>query len=294
MDLQGIGAIAAVPTTIVVGFLAWWGAARQAKAAAEAGREQARSAIVAAQRQAHSAYAAALDAVHEQAKRNHRQWRSNSRREAWATFLLAVSRFESAAVDIYELYDDGMISAAERNLEQANSALVEAFTIVDLEGPQEVADLARSLVGEVVSRAEYLKDMAPMHRASHALEVLLDREQTMVPTLDGSRCQHPAHDANDALQSLSRLWGSLSVSERSGALGESQWESIENARRQAQDALNACSGISAEHARALIYIFDRSREDWRSEQAHMEATEGRVEDARKHFLDAARAVLADV
>jgi hypothetical protein len=292
MDLQGIGAIAAVPTTAIVGFLAWWGAARQAKAAAEAGREQARSAVVAAQEQAQSAYQAALDAVREQARTDHRHWRSNLRRDTWAAFLLAVSRYDGAAVELHELHSEERLPDAQQALDQAHDALTEAFTIVELEGPHQMVALAHALYEEVTRRAGHLSDMAPLHRATHALDDLLDQERTIVPTLDGGGCQHPAHDAYDALLALGQLWDDIPDDQSERSLTDQQWGAIEAAQNAAQAALNACPGLSPEHARALIDIYSRSRQDWRSFEAHMDAASRRVDAAREGFLVAAREELS--
>lgn len=131
--------------------------ARQAKAAAEAGREQARSAVVAAQEQAQSAYQAALDAVREQARTDHRHWRSNLRRDTWAAFLLAVSRYDGAAVELHELHSEERLPDAQQALDQAHDALTEAFTIVELEGPHQMVALAHALHEDGTElKAEYL------------------------------------------------------------------------------------------------------------------------------------------
>lgn len=292
MDLQGIGAIAAVPTTVFVGVLAWWGASRQAKAAAEAGRDQARSSLVAAQEQAQSAYQAALDAVREQARTDHRHWRSNLRRDTWAAFLLAVSRYDGAAVELHELRDEERLLEAAQALDQAHDALAEAFAIAELEGPSGMVSNAQALYEAVTRRAGQITEMAPLHRATHAFDDLLDQERTIVPTLDGGGCHHPAHDADDALHALGRLWNDIPNDQRERSLSNEQWEAIDAARHAAQAALNACSGLIPEHSRALIDVYSRSRRDWRSVEDHAEAAKVRVDAARERFVIAAREELS--
>lgn len=291
MDLQGIGAVAAAPTTVIVGLLAWWGATGQAKAAAEAGREQARSAVVAAQEQAQSAYHAALDAVREQARTDHHHWRSNLRRDTWAAFLLAVSRYDGAAVEIHELDSLESIPEAQQALDRAHDALAEAFTLVELEGPPNMVTLARSLSEEVARRVEHLSEMAPLHRATHALDDLLDQELAVVPTLDETGCHHPANDAQDALLALSHVWEDISADQSERSLTEQQRTSVDAARHAARDALSTCSGLAPEHSAALIEVYDRSRQDWRTARDHVEAIGIRVEAARECFLAAAQEAL---
>jgi hypothetical protein len=292
MDLQGIGAVAAVPTTVVVGVLAWWGASTQAKGAAETGREQARSALIAAQEQAQSAYQAALDAVREQARTDHRHWRSNLRRDTWAAFLLAVSRYDGTAVELHELRDEDRVPEAQRALDKAQDALAEAFAIVELEGPQEMVAKALALFEAVTRRAEQLSEVAPLHRATHAFNNLLDQEQTIVPTLDGGGCHHPGHDADDALLALARLWDDIPDDQWERSLTDRQWEAIDAAGHAVQDALNACPSLSPEHSRALIDIYSRSRRDWRSAEDHTDAALRRVVAARECFVVAAREELS--
>ncbi|MFE5028081.1 hypothetical protein ACFRAO_33420 [Streptomyces sp. NPDC056656] len=88
MDLEGIGAIAAaavaalgVPAAVLVG--RW-----QMRAALRAAEETGRAGIA----QAESTYRAALDAVRTEADAAHQQWRRGIRRDAYAGFLLAMTR----------------------------------------------------------------------------------------------------------------------------------------------------------------------------------------------------------
>ncbi|MFF4866662.1 hypothetical protein ACFY3J_34150 [Streptomyces sp. NPDC001231] len=195
-------------------------------------------------------------------------------------------------MELHELRSEERVPDAQEALDQAHDALAEAWAIVELEGPQNMVALAQVLYKEVVGRAEELCEMAPLHRATHALTELLDQELTIVPTLDGEGCHHPANDAQDALLALGQLWDEIPPDQWERSLTDQQWEAIDTAQKAAQDALNACPGLSPEHSRTLINIYSRSRQDWRTAEAHTEAAERRLDTARECFLTAAREELS--
>ncbi|MGW7279702.1 hypothetical protein ACWGIV_15625 [Streptomyces sp. NPDC054844] len=190
-------------------------------------------------------------------------------------------------MELHELRSEENIPDAQQAVQRAHDSLAEAFTIVELEGPQNMVALARSLYEAVSGRAEQLSEMAPLHRATHALDELLDQELTIVPTLDGTGCHHPANDAQDALLALAHLWDALPSDQWERSLTDEQRETFETARNAAQDTLHACPNLSPEHSRALLDIYNRSRRDWRAAEDHMEASERRVEVERARFLTAA-------
>jgi hypothetical protein len=170
MDLEGIGAISAaavaalgLPAAVVVGRWQMRGALRAAEETGRAGVAQ-----------AESTYRAALDAVRTEADAAHLQWRRGIRRDAYAGFLLAMTRCVQAAEALPRgrLETSQILSGAEGELTQAKHDLSAALWVVKLEGPPAVADSAEgvsSLTGELT---QALARKAEFHRAASTLHHL--------------------------------------------------------------------------------------------------------------------------
>ncbi|MGW1586290.1 hypothetical protein [Streptomyces sp. NPDC002386] len=154
MDLEGIAALSAagvafigIPASVIVG--RW-----QMKAALSAA--EATSAVGLAQ--AESAYRAALDAVRAEANAALRQWRRGIQREAYASFLLAANRVKEVSerfvLDNAEDLPAEDVRAGKAAADDALAALKAAQTIIELEGPEEVADPAAGMT-EAADRIRY-------------------------------------------------------------------------------------------------------------------------------------------
>lgn len=170
MSLEGIGAIAAatvaafgVPAAVLVG--RW-----QMRAALRAAEETGRAGVA----QAESTYRAALDAVRTEADAAHQQWRRSIRRDAYAGFLLAMTRCVQAAEALprerIETSQD--LSAAENELTRAKNDLSTALWVVKLEGPPVVADGAGSVSSLALQLTEALARKAECLRAASTLNHL--------------------------------------------------------------------------------------------------------------------------
>lgn len=171
MDLAGVGAISAaavaalgVPAAVLVG--RW-----QRRGALRAAEETGRAGIA----QAQSTYKAALDAVRTEAEAAHLQWRRGIRRDAYAGFLLAMTRCVQAAeaVPTGQLADtSGDLSAAERELATAKNDLTASLWVVKLEGPPAVARSAEVVVSLAFELSDALEQKAESQRAASILQNL--------------------------------------------------------------------------------------------------------------------------
>ncbi|MGW6152829.1 hypothetical protein ACWFRM_06840 [Streptomyces sp. NPDC055144] len=167
MDLEGIGAISAaavaalgVPAAVLVG--RW-----QVRGALRAAEETGRAGIA----QAESTYRAALDAVRTEADAAHLQWRRGIQRDAYAGFLLAMTRCVHAAEALPRgrLETSQILSAAEDELARAKNDLSAALWVVKLEGPSVVADSAGSVSSLTYELTEALTRKAEYRRAASTL-----------------------------------------------------------------------------------------------------------------------------
>ncbi|MER6250197.1 hypothetical protein ABT224_02200 [Streptomyces sp. NPDC001584] len=171
MDLEGVGAISAaavaalgVPAAVIVGRWQMRGALRAAEETGRAGVAQAQS-----------TYRAALDAVHTEADAAHLQWRRGIRRDAYAGFLLAMTRCVQAAEALPRgrLADTSEdLSAAEGELARARNDLNAALWVVKLEGPRVVASSAEDVSSLTFELADALKRKAEFHRVASSLHHL--------------------------------------------------------------------------------------------------------------------------
>jgi hypothetical protein len=191
MDLQGIGAIASaavalvgIPAAVLVGHAQTKAAVRAAQLAAEAGRVQ-----------AEAAYRAALHSVRDQARAEHRQWRHSLRREAWANFASAVNDVRVAAED---LIDKTRVSDVYARIDEASvtsdRALSFAVSVVELEGPPEVAEPAIRLHTLCQQLLAYAAHAAIIRRAESTLDA--------IEAGDGPADIDDANTARDALHDL--------------------------------------------------------------------------------------------
>ncbi|MFE6785570.1 hypothetical protein ACFVFF_25280 [Streptomyces sp. NPDC057680] len=165
MDLEGIGALTAagvavfgVLASVLVGRWQMRAALRAAEATAQAGLAQ-----------AEAAYRAALDAVRAQANAGHRQWHRGVQREAYAAFLLAAHRVRDVGERFVveseqELSAEG-VRAGRAGLDDALAALKAAQTIVELEGPDEVAAPAAAMTDAAQLMSHFLGAQAVYERA---------------------------------------------------------------------------------------------------------------------------------
>ncbi|MEE1813734.1 hypothetical protein PUR59_01590 [Streptomyces sp. SP18ES09] len=184
MDLEGISALSAavvaalgVSAAIVVGRWQMRGALRAAEETGRAGIAQ-----------AESTYRAALDAVHIGADATHLQWRRGIRRDAYANFLLAMTRCVQAA----EALPTGQTSAAqltvaEEGLAQAKHDLTAALWVVKLEGPPGVAliagrvsGLTRDLTTALARRAEHFRASEKLHRLGLTNPLAVELERALI------------------------------------------------------------------------------------------------------------------
>lgn len=165
MDLEGIGALTAagvavfgVLASVLVGRWQMRAALRAAEATGQAGLAQ-----------AEAAYRAALDAVRAQANAGHRQWHRGVQREAYAAFLLAAHRVRDVGERFVveseqELSAEG-VRAGRAGLDDALAALKAARTIVELEGPDEVAVPAAAMTDAAQLMSHFLGAQAVYERA---------------------------------------------------------------------------------------------------------------------------------
>ncbi|MET8116911.1 hypothetical protein [Streptomyces prasinus] len=165
MDLEGISALSAavvalvaIPASVVVGRWQMKAALRTAEATSEAGLAQ-----------AESAYRAALDAVRAEASAALLQWRRGIQREAYASFLLAANHVrelgERFVMDNGEDLSAESIRVGKAASDDALAALKAAQTIIELEGPDEVAVPAAGMTDAARMMGYYLGKQATYERA---------------------------------------------------------------------------------------------------------------------------------
>ncbi|MET8565956.1 hypothetical protein ABZV75_37370 [Streptomyces flaveolus] len=238
MNLEGIGAIAAavvaalgVPAAVLVG--RW-----QMRAGLRAAEETGRAGIA----QAESTYRAALDAVRTEVDAAHLQWRRGIRRDAYAGFLLAMTRCVQAAEALprERLEMPQGLSAAEEELTRAKNDLSTALWVVKLEGPPVVADSAESVSSLALELTKALARKAEYHRAANTLHHL-SLSNPVAAELDAAlmglavvvsetgynaqpgRQQMPPEEVADAVERARELHGQLSDD-----IGISEWVALLN------------------------------------------------------------------
>ncbi|WP_326843322.1 hypothetical protein OHB33_29160 [Streptomyces sp. NBC_01558] len=166
MDLEGVGALSAaavaalgVPAAVVVGRWQMRGALRAADETGRAGAAQAAA-----------TYRAALDAVHGEADAARLQWRRGIRRDAYAAFLLAMTRCVQAAEALpLRRETPEVLNNAEGELVRTKNDLSAALWVVRLEGPNDVAGFADRVSSLTYEVAGALARKAEFHRAASSL-----------------------------------------------------------------------------------------------------------------------------
>ncbi|MEU8783998.1 hypothetical protein [Streptomyces sp. NPDC048637] len=244
MDLEGIGALSAagvaligIPATMLVGRWQLKAALRAAEASNEVGMAQ-----------ADSAYRAALDAVRAEANAAHIQWQRGVQREVYASFLLAAHRprevGERFAADSEEELSAERIAAAKTAADDVLAALKAAQTIIELEGPDDVAAPAAVMTNAAQTMAMRLRQEAVFTRAwgklsrltEHQSEAVNSSAQRLMRTLSHLRLSHRSttssmlaeadenetHEARAARQSCHDAWSDLTP----GALDEEEFDAL--------------------------------------------------------------------
>jgi tetratricopeptide (TPR) repeat protein len=180
MDLEGIGALSAagvaliaIPTSMLVGRWQMKAALSTAEATSEAGLAQ-----------AESAYRAALDAVRAEANAALLQWRRGIQREAYASFLLAANRVREVGERFVNDNEGDLSAESIRAGKAANddalATLKAAQTIIELEGPEEVADPAAGMTDAAQTMGYYLGKQAIYERALGKLGRLMNDQSPSV------------------------------------------------------------------------------------------------------------------
>lgn len=133
MDLAGIGAIAAAGVALV-----------GVSGALLVGRWQ----MKAAMQQAQKTYDAAVDAVRSSAVEARAQWVREIRRESYSAFLLAMDTTQTAIEEVPTEHGPPSeeIAAARKGALIALAALRRQFAIIQIEGPDPVAESASNIV----------------------------------------------------------------------------------------------------------------------------------------------------
>ncbi|MCD2464410.1 hypothetical protein MBT42_12680 [Streptomyces sp. MBT42] len=237
MDLEGIGALTAagvavfgVLASVLVGRWQMRAALRAAEATGQAGLAQ-----------AEAAYRAALDAVRAQANAGHRQWHRGVQREAYAAFLLAAHRVrdvgERFVVESEQELSAEDVRAGRAGLDDALAALKAAQTIVELEGPDEVAAPAAAMTDAAQLMSHFLGAQAVYERAWAKLGRLAGA--------GGGR------SASALVDALERLRAGLRAAEEDGEESGAESGAGERACREAWGALPA-GALDDDEFRALL------------------------------------------
>ncbi|WP_159046990.1 hypothetical protein [Streptomyces sp. XY66] len=199
MDFEGIGALSAavvaavaIPASVLVGRWQMKAALRTAEATSEAGLAQ-----------AESAYRAALDAVRAQANAAHLQWRRGIQRDAYASFLLAANRVQELGEGFVRDNESDLspetIRAGKNALDDALVSLKAAQTVIELEGPDDVAAPAAGMTDAAQMIGYQLGKQATYERAWGKLGRMLDESadvsaaaERLMEALAGLRSNGPS------------------------------------------------------------------------------------------------------
>ncbi|MGW7242203.1 hypothetical protein [Streptomyces sp. NPDC054804] len=282
MDLQGIGAVSAaavaligIPASVLIGRWQMKAALRTAEATHEAGLAQARS-----------AYRAALDAVRAEANAAHVQWRRGIQREAYASFLLAANRVKELGERF--VMDNGgdlsaeSIRAGKAAIDDALTTLKAAQTIIELEGPDDVAAPAAGMTDAAETMAYHFAKQAIYERAWGKLgRIMNDQSQSV---------RAPAVELMQALADLGRLRSTSSSGP--DELGMTDTPETRAAVRSCQAARSMLSpdALDDEEFEALL-------EGWQSRpptasRSHFDAAD-QFSEAETRFVRAAKIELHD-
>ncbi|PBC63152.1 hypothetical protein BKI49_15650 [Streptomyces sp. Tue6028] len=277
MDLEGIAALSAaavafigIPASMLIGRWQMKAGLRTAEATSEAGLAQARS-----------AYRAALDAVRAEANAAHLQWRRGIQREAYASFLLAANRTKELG-ERFVMDSEGDLSAesiraGKAAIDDALATLKAAQTIIELEGPDDVAAPAAGMTNAAQRMAYYFGKQAIYERALGRLGRMMDDQSPSV--------RAAAEELMQALVALGRLRSaSSSEPDELGGLDTHEARVAMRCCQEAQTALPP-DALNDEEFGALLEGF-RSRPPMLS-SAHADA-EQQFSEAETHFVRAAK------
>lgn len=182
-------ALIGIPATMLIGRWQMKAALRTAEATSEAGLAQ-----------AESAYRAALDAVRAEANAAHLQWRRGIQREAYASFLLSANGVpelgERFVLESSEDLPAEHFRSGKASIDDALAALKAAQTIIELEGPDDVAAPAAVMVHAAQTMSYHFGKQALYESA---LGKLIRMTGAAGPDADG-----PAEDLFRALGTLRR------------------------------------------------------------------------------------------
>ncbi|MFB6691709.1 hypothetical protein ACFCX3_14370 [Streptomyces virginiae] len=232
MDFEGIAALAAavmagvaIPASMLVGRWQMKAALRTAEATSEAGLAQ-----------ADSAYRAALDAVRAEANAAHLQWRRGIQRDAYASFLLAANRVQELGERFVRDNESDLtpetIRAGKDGLDDALVSLKAAQTVIELEGPDDVAAPAAGMTDAAHMIGYHLGKQATYERAWGRLGRMLDESPDvsaaagrLMEALAGLR----SNGSSEQDQPAGRSTGSCSDARRAlppGALDDDEFRAL--------------------------------------------------------------------
>ncbi|WP_157854362.1 hypothetical protein [Streptomyces griseofuscus] len=160
MDLQGVGAVAAAAV-----------AALAVPAALVTGRWSTRGALA----QAEATYKAAL----ETSQNTDKQWRRSVRRDSYSTFLLASTQLHIKTERMMRTrpITATTLTTAFEELSRLRDELEAKLTVVELEGPDAVAEAARNLASAVNRFSASRRKYVSIAQAEQKLRTLI-REDT--------------------------------------------------------------------------------------------------------------------
>ncbi|MGW6286359.1 hypothetical protein [Streptomyces sp. NPDC055107] len=280
MDLQGVGALAAAgvaaasaPVVLIVGRWQLRATLRAAEAAQRAGIEQAQA-----------TYRAALDAVGAQAAASLDQWRRGTQREAYSAFLLAAHQIDDASGRLVaeSSTEPSTLTAHQAEIGRARTALSAAYVVVDLEGSNELAVTARSIVNCSFMIATAREREAVMERARRRLAELSQRRWLGgVEAVSRDR----ARSLEDALDRVRRAAFPHQGDPRRGRLTGELLAAAE-AAHAAMSRLE--QQIDSEDREALLDLYFTGRPRTQADYAECQSA---LEQARREFVLMARGQL---
>ncbi|MER6186787.1 hypothetical protein [Streptomyces sp. NPDC001652] len=241
----------------------------------------------AALEQADSTYRAALDQARAQALAGHRQWRREAQRDAYAAFIIATGNLHRMA-EPDSRPPDGVVDDIVSALIDTESA----FAVVQLEGPQNLVDLAEAVVAHCRRITHAITRDAPAHRARILLDAAL--------ASDDANSMARARAASNALYAFGvavarRAYGdaapSYTDSDQAPAAAMSARACLVERSVAAQRALQAVDGMTPTQIRALLEVTER---DERGAGSELLTDHQQLARTTRAFVDAARIFLDSV
>ncbi|WP_229857955.1 hypothetical protein [Streptomyces poonensis] len=125
-----------------------------------------------------------MDSVHAGANAAHQQWRRGIQRDAYASFLLAANRVKEVGEQFVMANGEELpmerIKEGKAAIDGALVTLKAAQTIVELEGPDSVADPAAGMADVAQTMGYYLRKQAIYERAWGKLGRMMNDESPSV------------------------------------------------------------------------------------------------------------------